>query len=138
MITVGVLAEARYKVVAMPKGGTYPAHDFLSDENADFLANRAALVELLEMVSVDGLNGLPTALCHLADQKNGIYEFVKGRLRLYFFKGVNGDIAVCTVGTVKKTQKVDPAMVDAAKKMKAEYHANAGNINYEDLSNGTE
>ncbi len=133
MITVGVLAEGQYKVVAMEKGTSFPAHDFLLDDQVGFDSNRQALVQLLSRVAEDGLDGLPTALCHQADKKHGIYEFIKGRLRLYFFRGVNGDIAVCTAGTVKKTQKVDRAMIDAAARMKADYFDNIGNIAYKEL-----
>jgi hypothetical protein len=132
MISVKILAHERYKVVAIAQGGEdhFPAERFLHYGEASQQAHRLALIQLLERVSKDGLDQLPSSLCHLVDQSNGIYEFVKGPLRLFFFKGANGDIAVCTGGGVKKSQKVDARAVSKAISMKQRYIASNGQVNY--------
>lgn len=131
MIVVRVLAQGAYRVVAMKKGSSCPAEEFLVSGPEDTAASRQGLLDLLDRVSEEGLGGLPTALCHLVDQSKGIYEFRKGRLRLFFFKGLNGDVAVCTGGVLKKTQKVDAAAVERAAKLKQLYLA-ADGIKYEE------
>ncbi|QCB46622.1 type II toxin-antitoxin system RelE/ParE family toxin [Hydrogenophaga sp. PAMC20947] len=132
MIAVRVIAKGAYRVVAMKKGASCPAEDFLATGSEDTAASREGLLDLIDRVSEEGLAALPPALCHLADQKRGIYEFRKGRLRLFFFKGLNGDVAVCTGGVLKKSQRADKLAVDRAASMKQIYMNNADNITYED------
>lgn len=132
MLSVKVLAQDQFKVVGIIQGadGRCPAEHFLTHVDANTRASRDGLLGLLDRVSKEGLDGLPPSLCHLVDKNGGIYEFVKGSLRLFFFKGSDGDISVCTGGLVKKTQKVDASAVSRAIAMKRLYEANKGQINY--------
>lgn len=72
------------------------------------------LLVLLERVADVGLNGLSPKQSHLVDQAHGIYEFIKGDLRLLYFKGEGRAIVVCTAGVVKKGQKADRKAVSAS------------------------
>ena len=70
-----------------------------------------------------GLANVPRAWCHEADKERGIYEFRKGALRLFFFKGQGNDIAVCTTGLRKDQSKADRSAVALADKLRNAYFA---------------
>lgn len=101
-------------------GDDCPVEEFLSDRTS-YVANRDGLLELMERLANDGLSNLPKSLSHTVDEGDKIYEFSKGSLRLLYFQGTNGQIAVCTDGGIKKSQKVDPKLVRRAKRFKKEY-----------------
>ena len=77
--------------------------------------------EILNRVSANGLEPLPDSLSHLVDKKEKIYEFIKGNLRLFYFRGQDNLLIICTSVTIKKTQKVDKKQVDLAIRRKLEY-----------------
>lgn len=103
------------------EGDSCPAEDFLAHGEAATAASRVGLAMMLEHVAQNGLQGCPSAWYHEANKKLGVYEFKKGDLRLFFFKGENGEIAVCTSGVLKKGQKADKAAVARAGEYRAEY-----------------
>jgi len=117
------LASSKYQVVAVMDGDICPAIDFLVCGEATTESSRNGLVEMLDAVSAMGLQGVPSAWLHEANKQLGIYEFVKGRLRLFFFKGVSGQIAVCTTGVMKSGQKADKASVKRAAEFRDLYFA---------------
>lgn len=121
MVDIKVLAQGKFKIVAMAKDGECPALDFLRDSGS-YVDARAALLTMLRHVAERGFENVPASWCHEADKNNGIYEFIKGDLRLFYFKGKNGEIAVCTGGVVKKGRKVNKPAVNAAKKWKDAYY----------------
>lgn len=84
-------------------------------------ASRSGLIKMITYVAEHGLQGCPSAWFHEADKKKEIYEFVKGDLRLFFFKGQNGDVAVCTSGVLKKGQKADKSAVNYAYSWRLKY-----------------
>lgn len=117
------LASSKHQVVAVMDGDTCPAVDFLTHGEATTESSRNGLIDMLDAVSEMGLQGVPGAWLHEANKQLGIYEFVKGRLRLFFFKGVNGQIAVCTTGVMKSGQKADKASVKKAAEFRDLYFA---------------
>jgi len=131
MLIVTVLSEDKFRVVAMMDGDCCPALDFLELGEASTEASRAGLLQMLEYVASNGFSNIPSVWSHEVNKEHGIYEFIKGRLRILFFKGANGDIAVCTDGFMKKSPKVDKAAVKKAIVLKASYEAAAGNIIYQ-------
>lgn len=104
-------------------GDLCPAIDFLVCGEATTESSRNGLIEMLDAVSAMGLQGVPSAWWHEANKQLGIYEFVKGRLRLFFFKGASGQIAVCTTGVMKSGQKADKASVKKATEFRDLYFA---------------
>lgn len=117
-----ILADGKFKVVAVSRDGECPALDFLTDQRS-YADTRSLLLKMLKEVAERGFGHIPAGWCHEVDKRNGIYEFIKGDLRLFYFKGKNGEIAVCTGGVVKKGQKVNKAAVADAIKWKDEYVA---------------
>ncbi len=127
---VKILAKGKYKVVGAMEGDTCPAEDFLHIGEKATIASRSGLLLMLQHAADVGLDQLPSAWQHEANKKEKIYEFIKGDLRLFFFKGANGDIAVCTGGAFKKGQKADKSAVKKAIAMRATYMASQDNITY--------
>lgn len=110
-------------------GDECPAESFFLHGEASTEAARTGLAQMLEKVAEDGLQKVPQAWFHEANKKLDIYEFIKGPLRLFFFKGKNGQIAVCTTGVRKSGSKADQAAVQKAAKWRDDY--------YEALKNDT-
>lgn len=111
---VQLLVEETFQVVGTLSGNVCETIAFINNGEASTAASRAGLALMLEHVAKNGLQGLPAAWAHLVDQEEKIYEFSKGDLRLFFFKGHGNQIAVCTSGVMKKKQKVDKAAVAKA------------------------
>ncbi len=103
-------------------GDECPVESFLFQGEDSTEAARIGLMTMLEKVAEDGLQKVPQAWFHEANKKLDIYEFVKGPLRLFFFKGKNGQIAVCTTGVRKSGQKANMAEVKKAAKWRDAYY----------------
>lgn len=103
------------------EGDTCPAEDFLSVGEKSTEGCRAGLALMLAHVAQNGLQSCPSSWWHEANKLWGIYEFIKGPLRLFFFKGENGDIAICTTGVLKKGQKADKSAVKRAHEWRVAY-----------------
>jgi len=107
-----------------------PALEFLTQGEKSTEAVRAGMVRMIGEVANRGLDGVPASWYHEADKRNSIYEFIKGPLRLFFFKGSNGDIAVCTSGTRNSGNKADKAAVCKAIDLKLAYAQALANKTY--------
>jgi hypothetical protein len=121
------LAVDTYQVLAVMEGERCPALDFLTDGEETTRSSREGLGYMLGKVAEMGFDKLPTKWCHEANKNDQIYEFIKGDLRLFYFKGVDNEIAVCSGGVMKKGKKVDKASVAKAIAMKKAYWAAKGN-----------
>ena len=118
---VKVLAEGKYEIVAVMDGVACPAEDFLTTGEADTRVNRQGLFQMLKLVADWGLQGVPSGWWHEANKQEKIYEFIRGPLRLFFFKGEGSQIAVCTGGVRKKGSKADKGSVTAASSSRKAY-----------------
>jgi len=135
---VKVLAKAIFEVVAFMDGDDCPAEKFLFEGEATTEASRTGLLEMLQYVAENGFQKVPSSWTHEANKKDGIYEFIKGSLRLFYFKGKEGQIAVCVSGAMKKGQKADKAAVKQAITVKAEYLKAVKNNTCEVIEDDTE
>lgn len=119
---VKVLVEGEVcDVVAVMDGENCPAEEFLTEGEAATAASREGLTALLSRVADLGLQTIPVSAMHEANKAEKIYEFRKGRLRLFFFKGEGRQVAVCTSGVMKKGQKADKAAVRKAAAWRSKY-----------------
>ena len=116
-----LLAKDKYKVAAVTANGKCPAEDFLLSLDAAYRASSDGLFELLDRVSQDGLDDISPTLSHEVDKNEKIYELIKGKLRLFFFKGEGDLLVICTTGLIKKTPKVDKKAVAKAIVCKNQY-----------------
>ena len=121
MLDLLVLERRLYRVVAVMDGDGCPALDFLSNVPAHLQSSSDGLLEMLQHVAERGFHGVPPGWTKEANKALRIMEFKKGDLRLFFFHGRNGDIAVCTCGVVKSGQKADKASIKLSATMKKQY-----------------
>lgn len=99
------------------------AESFIVDGEKNTVAYRRGLKVMLETVAEHGLAEIPDAWSHEASKQDQVYEFIKGPLRLFYFKGVDGQIAVCTSGVRKSGKKADKASVSKAAALRKAYMA---------------
>lgn len=125
------LFDDRYRIVAVLNGDKCPVEEFLALREATTQAARKGLITFLTYVAEHGFQNAPSTWTHEVNKQNGIYEFIKGPLRLFFFKGKDRDIAICTVGGRKKGQKVDQSAVAASISCKDKYDTAYANGTYE-------
>ena len=87
---------------------------------------------LFERYAAMGRQGLTSDMFHEANKEEGIWEFVKGRLRVFCFLD-RGDLVILTHGAIKKSQKASHSEVVHAVRVKKEYLADKqiGNIQIE-------
>lgn len=137
MMQVKVLAELRFRVVAVIDGASCPVEDFISAGEVSTKASRDGLFEMIGHIAERGLQNIPPAWWHEADKAKGIYELIKGPLRLFFFKGAGKDIAVCTSGIRKSGQKADKHSVNRAAILKAAYFDAIAKNTYEVVDDET-
>lgn len=116
-----VLHKKRHKVGAVGNSVTCESLDFLMNLEASYQANADGLFELLERISLEGLSEISTKLSHRVDENENIYELIKGKLRLFYFKTEDDFLIICTTALIKKTQAVDPKHVKKAIRLKHEY-----------------
>ncbi|MFM2276241.1 MAG: hypothetical protein RL211_2113 [Pseudomonadota bacterium] len=135
---IKVLVQMRFRVVAICDGADCPAEAFIKTGEDATKGVRDGLFEMLGHVAERGLQFVPSAWWHEVDKARGIYEFRKGPLRLFFFKGAGRDITVCTSGVRKSGQKVDKQSVNWAAGWKADYDDAVANGTLEVVDDETE
>lgn len=57
---------------------------------------------------------------HYVDQKEKIYEYIKGRLRLFWYED-DDRVVICTHGIIKKSQKTPKREIEKAIRVKLAY-----------------
>lgn len=132
------LADDKYQVVAVMENGNCAGELFLADGEASTKSARTGLVQILERVAELGLQNVPNAWLHEVNKPGQIYEFIKGPLRLFFFKGEGRQIAVCTTGVRKSGQKTDKASVVRAVKLRMDYFTAVKNKTLQEVSDEIE
>lgn len=103
-----VLKPGYWKIVAPMDGNGCCA---VKDQLVELLAEpklkgyAVGFYALWDRIPRVGPRQLPTALYHCVDDANGIYEFIKGPLRLLCFEA-DGALVVCSHVLRKKSQKI--------------------------------
>lgn len=100
--------------------GESPLLDQLEDEAGGRRADVSGMVVLFERAAVAGPRALPRTLVHEVGE--GIWEFVKGKLRVLFFE-VDGRLVVCSHAFRKKTQQTPSKERDKAIRLRERYEA---------------
>lgn len=122
-----VLEQRQMKVVAVLKereqGLECPSLEFLSEQPANLQASAKGMKKLFRLYAQRGPEGLTGAMFHLADQNEGIYEFIKGDLRLFCFKDEDESLVIVSNGGHKKSQKANKKDVATAVRVRDEYFA---------------
>ena len=118
------LSKKTFTVTGIVEGRnnlTCPVTDFLWDLPKQYQGSGGGIVELFDIVAEKGLDGISSKLCHYVDKNNKIYEFIKGDLRILFFRGHCNVIVIATHGIIKKTKKTPEKDKKLAIKYKNQY-----------------
>lgn len=102
-------------------GEDCPVELFLLTGESGTHAHRVALIQMLRTVAEKGLHNVPAGWTHEANKQEKIFQFIKGPLRLFFFKGNGRQIAVCCGGVRKTGPKADKAGVAKAANARNQY-----------------
>jgi len=86
---------------------------------------------LFERYAAAGRLQLTTAVFHEANKQEGIWQFIKGRLRVFCFMDEDGTLLVLTHGAIKKQQKADRQEVARAVRLRDAYLSAKRNGNLE-------
>lgn len=111
----------QYKIGAVGNLDACESVEFLINPEASYKASADGLLVLLERISNEGLTNISDVLSHCVDKNEKIYELIKGKLRLFYFKTEEDFLIICTTGLIKKTQAVDQKHVKKAIRLKHEY-----------------
>jgi len=116
-----ILYAHRWQIVSpMEPDGRSQVEVFMDEVGGGFSANLSGLLGMMERHSKFGAESFNTEQCHYVDQKEKIYEYIKGRLRFFWFE--DGErIIVCTHGIIKKTQKTPKREISKAIRIKELY-----------------
>ena len=107
-----------YEVYAVAKDpNDCPLLEFLFGLGANFKKDRDRMLALLYTVAERG----PSKNTDISHQIRGkIYEFIQGRLRIFWFYDA-GKTIICTSGFVKEDQKTPRAELDSAEHFMKQY-----------------
>ncbi len=118
------LIDGRYPVITPAEAGkSSEVESFLARVPADMQATARGLYTLFERYAEHGRQQLSSSNFHEANKAEGIWQFIKGRLRVYCFIDSDGGLVVLSHGSIKKTQKADPHEVARAVRLKKQYQA---------------
>lgn len=105
-----ILEEDRHKVCAITDDtDNCPVLEFLRTVDRSTDAER--IKYLFKIYAKNGRRGLTTEMFHEADNARDVWEFKKGRIRIYCFIHNNG-LIIASHGIIKKKQTTDRRDVD--------------------------
>lgn len=120
-----ILHDGPWKIVAPLSGEgaevTCELLEQLEDLRNAHEASVIGLYTVWERINRFGPRALGTGLYHLVDEENGIYEFIKGRIRVLCFESHTGAICVCSHVLLKSSQKTPKAAIKLAIRLKAQF-----------------
>jgi phage-related protein len=93
---------------------------FLDSLGANLKASGSGILVMMEAHSEAGAEQFNVSQCHYVDQRDQIYEYIKGRIRVFWFEDVDR-VVICTHGIIKKDQKTPKPEIDRAKRIKRDY-----------------
>jgi phage-related protein len=92
--------------------------EFLSSLPPNQRASGKKLWALFDRASQEGTRNLPDDVCHQIG--DGIWEFIKGRLRILWFYD-RGQIIICSHGFVKDSKQTPASEITRAEKVLKRY-----------------
>ncbi len=118
-----LLESSTRNVVAVIEsdGGTCPVMDFLSSQPKNLAASAKGFKSLFKRYAESGRHNLTTSLFHEVDRNEKIWQFTKGRLRIFCYIDNDGKLLLLTHGAIKKSQKVAQNEVNRAIAVKNKY-----------------
>ncbi len=115
-----LLVKRRFRVAFVAERNTESVEKFLHRASKQWAAHAKGCYALFARYAEYGRDGMTADWFHEVDKQSGIWQFKKGRLRVYCFLD-GGDLVILTHGSVKKSQKADPKEIGRAVLLKAQY-----------------
>ncbi|MFL9999191.1 type II toxin-antitoxin system RelE/ParE family toxin [Paraburkholderia sediminicola] len=94
--------------------------EFLHSCWANYASTVKGFRAVFDRYATGGRLSLTSAMLHEVNKEDGLYELIKGDLRIFCFFPGDGTI-VLTNGVIKKGQKVDPAAVNECRRAKSKF-----------------
>lgn len=116
-----VLASKKFEVVEIADSND-SATSFLSDSEAQWSGAVRGMKALFGRYAELGRQGMTTDWFHEVSRSEGIWQFCKGRLRVFCFVD-GGRLLILTHGALKKTQKASVEEVNRAIAARDRYFA---------------
>lgn len=115
-----LLSQKHFRVASVAEKSSGGVEEFLHEAAKQWPAHAKGCHALFERYAEYGRQGMMADWFHEADKQCEIWQFKKGRLRVYCFLD-DGDLIILTHGSIKKSQKADPKQVERAVILKAQY-----------------
>lgn len=115
-----LLSKKRFRVASVDEKNAENVETFLHDASTQWPAHAKGCYALFDRYAEYGRQGMMADWFHEADKQCEIWQFKKGRLRVYCFLD-EGDLIILTHGSIKKSQKADSKQVEKAVKLKIQY-----------------
>jgi hypothetical protein len=120
-----ILEKGQNQVVAGLEGDegheTCPVLDFLRNQPANLQGTAKGFRALFKRYADGGRALLTPELFHEASASEGIWEFIKGPLRVFCFQD-GGNLVILSHGNRKKRQTANPQDVARAVELRRRYH----------------
>lgn len=112
------LYESQYTLhAACDDRGNAQLLDFLEGLGSNLRSNRDGILNLLDRCAKHGPPRNKDLKHHLGD---GIFELIKGRLRVLYFTD-KGKLIICSHGLIKKSGNIPRRDIEAAKRIRERY-----------------
>lgn len=117
------LEKGLFNVVSVvtQSGEETEIEEFLSGLEHQYSSTAKGFKSLFERYARSGRRELTTALFHEADKSQGIWEFVKGSLRVYCMLDGDGNVLLLSHGIIKKGQKAKKSDIERAIALRDRY-----------------
>jgi hypothetical protein len=117
-----LLENGQRRIAAVrDEDGACPVLQFLKEAPSCHQGSARGFGALFRRYAQGGRQLLSAELFHEADRENGIWEFIKGRLRVYCFMDGDGHLVILSHGAVKKTQKTSRQDAEQAARLRERY-----------------
>jgi hypothetical protein len=120
-LELSLIISDKYDITAISKDGICEAQKFLMTVPAQYQASSDGIIELMTIISANGLSALSCKQSHYVSKEEKIWELIKGKLRVLYFVGIDNQIVVCVTGYIKHSQKCDEKLVKKAIRAKKAY-----------------
>lgn len=107
--------------MVIEQSGRCEVLEFLKNIPPNYQSSAKGFKALFERYAKGGRQNLTESLFHEANKENGIWEFIKGQLRIYCFKDDRGQLIILSHGILKKSQKAKTEDIQKAVKLRREY-----------------
>lgn len=117
-----VIVDGRWRICSPILGNKEDCTfvEFVDSLGANLQKKVGGLLAMMEQHSQHGSASFNVAQCHYVDQREQIYQYSKGRLRLFWFEDA-GRVVICTHGIVKSDQRTPKREIERAIDIKRRY-----------------